>query len=290
MAGGKTDWGFWTFWLTVSGVLIAAGVALPSLGYSAHTAKVVFFVGIGVLVVSVSSPVLSPLRGLLAILPSAIFRLFKRIASALVKTYAHVGAFMLKPILTYANRDALSQAPLPAPNPAPAPPAPVSSWTAQDKWGPQKSDLLSFSKDGHLLSSVHFMVRPDYTFRNWYAGFRLTTAVDEVRKTELNATVFFYLVDNERQPICHLYVDGKAQGPFGLRNFGHPHPSFEFGIALYPARAGELCAAISVDKEWVHAATFPRRYAEQLVLVAFADGRDFKIHFEQISVNWAPVE
>src|SRR6266436_858598 len=103
MAGRKPDWMFWTFWLTVSGVLIAVGVALPSLGYSAHTAKVVFFVGIGVLVVSVLSPVLSPIRGLLAILPSAIFWLFKRIASALVKTYAHVGAFLLKPIFTYAN-------------------------------------------------------------------------------------------------------------------------------------------------------------------------------------------
>ena len=85
----------------------------------------------------------------------------------------------------------------------------------------------------------------------------------------------------------HLYVDQRAQGPYGLRNFGQPHPSFEFDIALYPARAGELCAAISVDKEWVQAVEFPRRYAEQLVLVAFADGRDFKIHFEQISVNWS---
>jgi hypothetical protein len=48
-----------------------------------------------------------------------------------------------------------------------------------------------------------------------------------------------------------------------------------------------ISAAISVDKEWVQAVTFPRRYAEQLVLLAFADGRDFKIHFEQISVNWS---
>ena len=283
MVGGRPDWVFWTFWLTVSIGLSTVGVALPSFGYSAHTAKVVFFVGIGVLVVSVLSPVLSPIRGLLAILPSAIFWLFKRIASALVKTYAHVGAFLLKPIFTYANRDAQSQAPLRASAPA----APISSWTAQEKRGPQKSDLLSFSKDGHLLSSFRFMVRPDYTFRNWYAGFRLTTAADDALKTELNSTVLFYLVDSDRQPACHLYVDGRAQGPFGLRNFGQPHPSFEFDIALYPARAGELCAAISVDKEWVQAATFPRRYAEQLVLVAFADSRDFRIHFEQMSVNWA---
>ena len=285
MAGGKPDWVFWTFWLAVSGVLIAVGVALLTFGYPAHTAKVVLFVGIAVLVVSVLSPALSPLRGLLAILPSAIFRLFKRIASALVKTYAHVGAFILKPIFTYANGDAQSRAPVPAPALALA--APVSSWTAQDKRGPQKSDLLSFSKDGHLLNSVHFVVRPDYTFRNWYAGFRLTTAADDVWKAELNATVLFYLVDSERQPTCHLYVEQRAQGQYGLRNFGQPHPSFEFDIALYPARAGELCAAISVDKEWVQAVQFPRRYAEQLVLVAFADGRDFKIHFEQISVNWS---
>ena len=285
MAGGRPDWVFWTFWLTVSIGLSTVGVALPSFGYSAHTAKVVFFVGVVVLAVSVLSPVLSPLRGLLpilAILPSAISRLFKRIASALVKTYAHVGAFLLKPVLTYANAQS---APVPASAPARA--APVSSWTAQDKRGPQKSDLLSFSKDGHLLSTVHFVVRPDYTFRNWCAGFRLTTAADDVWKAELNATVLFYIVDSERQPACHLYVDQRAQGPYGLRNFGQPHPSFEFDIALYPARAGELCAAISVDKEWVQAVSFPRRYAEQLVLVAFADGRDFKIYFEQMSVNWS---
>jgi hypothetical protein len=291
MTGGKPDWGFWTFWLTVSGVLIAAGVALPSLGYSAHTAKVVFFVGSGVLGISVFSPLLSPLRGLLAILPSATYQLFKSIASASVKTYAHLGAFFLKPILAYVDKSTASQAArLPPPAPTPSPHAPVSSWTAADKWGPQKSDLLTFSKEGHLVSSVHFVVRPDYTFRNWYAGFRLTTAADEVRKTEFTATVWFYLGDSDGQPRCHLYVDGKAQGPFGLRNLGQPHPSFEFDVSIYPSRAGELCAAISVDKEWVKAVDFPRRYAEQLVLLAFADGRDFKIHFEQISVNWARAE
>lgn len=91
--------------------------------------------------------------------------------------------------------------------------------------------------------------------------------------------------------MCHLYVEGRAQGPFALRNLGpQPHPSFDFDVSIYPTRAGELCAAISVDKEWVQATSFPRRYAEQLVLVVFADGRDFKIDFEQISVLWAPSE
>ena len=91
----KPDWGFWTVWLTGSGVLIAAGVALPSLGYSVHTAKAVFFVGVGVLSISVLFPVLSPLRGLLAILPTATFRLLKSTASLLVKTYTHVRVFLL---------------------------------------------------------------------------------------------------------------------------------------------------------------------------------------------------
>jgi hypothetical protein len=291
MAGGKQDWGFWTFWLTVAAALIAAGGVLPSQSEYPGVSKTLISVvsraliiaGIGVLAVSMLSLALSPLKGLLAVLPAATSRMLKRISSALVKIYARVGAFLLKPILTYASREAQSRAPAPAAVPA----GPVSSWTARDKWGPQKSDLLSFSKDGHLLSSVHFTVRPDYTFRNWYAGFRLTTAADDVRKTELDATVWFYLVDSDRQPTCHLYVERRAQGPFGLRNFGQPHPSFEFDIALYPAGAGELCAAISVDKEWVHAVTFPRRYAEQLVLLAFADGRDFRIHFEEVSVNWS---
>jgi len=289
MVEAKPDWGFWTFWLTVSAVLIAAGVALPSLGYSARAAKVMFFIGIGVLIISVLSPVLSPLRGLLAILPSAVFRLFELIASALVKAYAQVGAFVLKPILTVATKNA--RPPAPAPEPVGAPAVPISWWTAQDKWGPQKSDLRIFSKEGHVLSGVHFALRPDYKFRTWYAGFRLTTAADEVKKSPLTSTFFFYLADNERQPMCHLYVEGRAQGPFALRNLGpQPHPSFDFDVSIFPTRAGELCAAISVDKEWVQAVAFPHRYAEQLVLVAFADGRDFKIDFDQISVKWAPVE
>lgn len=175
MASRKPDWGFWTFWLTVSGVLIAAGVSLPSLGYSSHTAKVVFFVGVSVLGISVLSPLLSPLRGVLAVLPSATFRLFKSIASVFVKTYAHVGAFFLKPVLAYANKDMSP--------PAPAPNGPVLSWIAKDKWGPQKSDLHCFSKEGHVLSGVHFALRPDYRFRNWYAGFRLTPAADDVRES-----------------------------------------------------------------------------------------------------------
>jgi hypothetical protein len=35
---------------------------------------------------------------------------------------------------------------------------------------------------------------------------------------------------------------------------------------------------------------FPTRYAEQLVLVAWADGREFCVHFEQILVHWRQMD
>jgi hypothetical protein len=167
---------------------------------------------------------------------------------------------------------------------------PVSAqyWTAKEKLGPQKSDLLSLRREGQLLSNAHFEVRPDYFFRNWYAGFRLTSATDDPQRSDLTATVLFYVCDDDRQPRVIGYVEGRALGPFALRQFEWPRPSFDFDISICSAGTGELCVIVSVDKECVKSAIFPRRYAEQLVLVAWADGRDFRIHFEQISTNWVP--
>jgi hypothetical protein len=292
MAGAKPKWEFWTFWLTVSAALIAAGVALPSVEYATVSkslisvlSKALISAGVAVLILSLLSLALAPLTRPLSVLPSVIVQFVKRSGAALLSAYARVGAFVLKPILARAEINE----PI---TPEGVPAGPVSSWTAHRNLGPQKSDLLPISMPGHVVSNVHFVVRPDYRFRNWYAGFRLAPSGDEVWKTELTTTVLFYLVDNPQmpQPTFHLYVQRRAQGPFALRNFGQPRPSFEFDIAVYPAGAGELCAAISVDKEWVQAMTFPQRYAEQLVLVAFADGRDFKIQFDNISVSWAPIE
>jgi len=163
------------------------------------------------------------------------------------------------------------------------------SWTAEQKRGKQGSDFLRLARNGYRLAGARFVVRPDYAFPLWHAGFRLTRATENLEESDLRATLLVQ--------ITQTYFGGKVghsshrqgvdYGPWALPRSANPTPSFLFDLSILPsAQAGSLRLVYSINADTPQALDFAAEYAEQLVLVGWADGADFRVHFEQVSLSW----
>ena len=281
----KPELGFRGFWIAVAAVCVTGGSYLRVFGGHPVAGNRLVYSGLGLAALLVFGVLGERVTAWIVPASSPALGVLRWTGRFVVDSISWLGASLLRPVVWRVLRE----------NRAPeTPPSALLTqcWTAQEKRGPQNSDFLCLSKAGHVVSSAHFELRPDYSFRNWYAGFRLTSATDEPLKSGLTDTVLFHLCDDAHilQPRAFLYVERRAQGPFALRQFEWPRPSFAFDISVFPAAAGELRIIVSIDKELVKSADFPTRYAEQLVLVAWADGREFCLHFEQISVHWRQMD
>lgn len=167
----------------------------------------------------------------------------------------------------------------------------VPNWTAQLRRGNQGSDFLVIAQNGYRLAGGRFVVRLDYGFETCNAGFRLTHASDDPAQSELTSTVLVQLTstDSGGRKRYYSYHAAAQTGPFGLANYPNSTPSFLFDFSIYRGpREGRLWVVYSINGDTPQRLDFEQRYAEKLVLVAWADGQDFRAHFEQISVSWTP--
>ena len=248
--------------------------------WSPRRRETAFIAGIVIGALCVLAVVSTPLAQVLKRISSGVLRLLKTIGLLAVEVYKRIGAFLLGPIISYTLRQTgFSQ-------------LPTLSWTAQSRKGPLGSDFLPLSKKGCRVGGGHFTIRPDYSFAYWRAGICLMTGAQDAQTSDPRQALLFHIALDQQgaQPFLYIDRDGTRYGSWALQPYAHPRPSFEFDFSIYSGRdAGQLQITVSVDNECIQNLDFPQQYTEQLVLIAWADGQDSRVHFEKISVSWIPV-
>jgi hypothetical protein len=271
MNKNKLSWGSW---LTVAGIAISGGLGLPKFGHPVAGERLFYF-GLALAVVlafgALATWALSPLKAGLGFL--------QKVVRGLVEAVAWLGALLFAPVIRRALRRVDYDDTTP------------TAWTASEKRGRQGCDFLEFTREGFRIAGGRFIVRPDRATDGWHAGFRLTSRNDRSVDTEPNATVLFQVSDffAPNQDGYASSKDGADYGPWGLPAGGAKSPSFVFDFSLSAFRLpGMLWFSYRVDQQPAQAFECREEYGERLVLLAWAGGQDFRVRFEQISLEWVP--
>ena len=168
------------------------------------------------------------------------------------------------------------------------------SWTASEKrvyTSMQAADYLVVAGDsGHVLRGLEFTLRPDYRFDYWRAGFMLVPRDQTVGAGRITDTCLFHIAMNSsvEQPRVDLYLNGGMPAETGLRFYSKQIPAFVVRANIWPVGSDRAGMAVSVDNADCPplVVSFDLRYAERVVLLAWADGKIFKIYFDDIKVYW----
>lgn len=274
------DTGLRNFWIAVAAIAVTGGVGLRSWGYPTG-GRWLFWGGL-LLAAVLAFGVLSEWAAR-EISPASMWllRVLRDIAKFTVEAIAWLGALPLAPVIRRVLREqGLAE-------------TQTLSWTAERKRGQQGSDFRAVDRKGHRIAAARFIVRPDYPFSQWHAGFRLTQRDDNLEKSDLRATVLVQIRQNgpDTQLFHSCHCEGADWGPWGIPRYNHPKPSYEFDASIYQsAQAGTLNLVYSIDGDVPQRFSFPDKYAEQIAFVAWADGQDFRVNFEQIWLAWTPFD
>ena len=273
------DWGFWTFWIAIPALAISGGLGLISLGHPVGGRRL-FYAGLIFAALLV-----------LGLLAKAATETAKAVSNPLLKAIQAVVRFVGEALVWF---EALLLSPVihRVLSKSDVGNDPPQAWTAFQRSENQNNDFLTIARPGHRLAGGRFVVRPDRSSTAWHAGFRLTSAIMRPENTEANATVLFEVSGAYFGPQQGGYASGKdgiRYGPYNLPASNTPTPSyqFDFSISSYH-QAGMLWVSVRIDQQPPQGFEFREEYAEQLVLVAWAQGKPFRVHFEQISVSWVP--
>jgi hypothetical protein len=305
---GKRELGFRGFWITVAAVCIAGGSYLRVYGGHPFAGNRLVYSGLGLAALVVFGVLAEVVAGWAGPVTSPIVRVIRSTLRFVVESISWLGSLLLAPVIRRVLREERQTSEAPPDEDEPAlgviatlhpdalPPEFVNerpTWSARLGLGHQGSDFWPISREGHRLAGGSFIVRPDYGVEVSHVGFRLMRAGDDPAQSELTASVLFQVaLSNFGFGRQFIVVRERAEiGRGGLPNYQNPTPSFLFDFSIYSAvGGGRLWAVCSINGDTPQRADFDPRYGEKLVLVAWADGRDFRAHFEQISVSWISVE
>jgi len=270
---------FLTVWLPVAGVCAAVAVGFYQVGHQS-VGIMLLYVAAAILVLCVLAAVSTPAARLFLRISIPFTWIYRGIVLLVAEAYGRSSVFLLRPIISRTLKEhGFWQSAVP-------------SWSAQTMRGHQGSDFLVIAKKDHNVRGAHFIIRPDYNFPYWRAGFRLTSSIEDVQGTPLKDSVLYHVAAGSRggQPRTYLYLDGRHIGDWALQAYQAPRPSFELDFCVYSgATPDRFHLVVRADKEHICEVDFSRDYAEQLVLIAWGDGHDFCVHFDKISVDWVPV-
>ena len=181
---------------------------------------------------------LAPQKTLSAV-SNAILRSLRILWHFVVEAYAWLGALLLGPLIRRVLREkGLAQ-------------TYALMWTAgKRRIGQQGSDFLKIAQEGYRVAGARFVVRPDYRYSRWHAGFRLTPATENFETADLRATVLFDMemtgTDAQARLSCHR--EGMSWGPWDIPSRWYPKPSFTVELSVYPSvETGKLHVTMSVD-------------------------------------------
>jgi len=174
--------------------------------------------------------------------------------------------------------------------------APVS-WTASQKRiysSAQAADYFALTAEaGRRLRGLEFTVRPDYRFQYWRAGFRLGPRDEGFEKGNIADTCLFHISMDSAvmQPHGLLFLNRGRPQETSLLFYGKEIAAFVVRVNVWPTGNTGAGMAVSLDNAGSAplVTSFDVRYTERVVLLAWADGKPFKIHFDDIKVYWDSV-
>jgi len=169
------------------------------------------------------------------------------------------------------------------------------SWTAQEKriyMSAQNADFKVLSGPlGKHLRGLEFTVRPDYGMQYWRAGFRLGPRGENFKSGNILETCLFHIANDGglAQPQTLLYLNRAQPAIDGLRHgqFGRC-PAFVVRATFWRTGNNQAVMSATVDMPdaWPREVQFDLAYTEQVVLMAWADGGPFRVHFDDVKVFW----
>lgn len=168
------------------------------------------------------------------------------------------------------------------------------SWTASQKkvyTSEQAADYMVLTAgEGRGLRGLEFTVRPGYRFQYWRAGFRLGPRDENFEKGNITDTCLFHILMDSAvtQPRIRLLLNRGTPQETGSQPFGKEIAAFVVRVNVWPTGDTVARMAVSVDNVGSPSfvTSFDIRYTERVVLLAWADGRPFMIHFDDIKVYW----
>jgi len=292
----KRELGFRGFWITVAAVCIAGGSYLRAYGGHPVAGKWLVYSGLGLGALVVFGVLAEVVAGWVGPVASPILRIVRSILRFVVESISWLGALFFGPIIRRVLREERQAGE--AQQDKDEGTGAVDfvdqerpSWTARLGRGRQGSDFHPILQKGHRLAGGSFVVRPDYGVEVSSVGFRLMRAGDDPAQSDLSASVLLHVALSNfgRGRRFIAAREGVETGQGGLDNYQHPTPSFLFDFSICPAPGGGLLWVVcSINGDTPQRVDFAPHYGEKLVLVAWADGRDFRAHFEQITVSWIP--
>lgn len=177
------------------------------------------------------------------------------------------------------------------------PSAPLS-WTASQKnvYTPkQAADYMMLTAgEGRGLRGLEFTVRPNYRFEYWRAGFRLGPRDEDFEKGDITDTCLFHISMDSTvtQSRIRLFLNRGIAQETALPFYGKEIAAFVVRVNVWPTGNAVATMVVSVDDSDSAplVTSFDIRYTERVALLGWADGKPFKIHFDDIKVFWDSVE
>lgn len=274
MADKKRDWGFWGFWVAVSGVLVAAGAGL----YAAHQPVWGFrliIIGLALVALCILAVIVSPLYAGLSKISRYALGAMRRIGRAIAGAYVATGAFFLRPLVERIARGGV-----------------VSDWTAgthklSNEYGCYDYKVLALQR--HRVANAQFALFPDYSCKTWIAGLALASTPLNFDPSVRTGKVMCYLESQTSVGTKILCRRDKDAWGYNVQSGNYQRASFVLGLTTFPEQTpGRLAIRLTVDGSPAGQLDGPTEYARHLILFAWADGGDFRVDFTQIHVSWAP--
>lgn len=252
----------------IGGVLLQQG--FRRMGW-AFVSLAGLFVAVGLL-----SFLIPSLFHLLKFISDSVQRLIRRALDLARQAYRRFLMRLLEPVFSGIARNA----PL--------------SWTASQKkvyTSAQAADyMLLTAADGQTLRGLEFTLRPDYRYQYWRAGFKLGPGDEEFEKGHIADTCLFHIAMDSVVTQAHalLFLNRTVLQDTGLLFFAKEVPAFVVRVNVWPTGNTVARMAVSVDNAGSNplVTSFDIRYTQRAVLLAWADGKPFKIHFDDIKVFW----
>lgn len=153
----------------------------------------------------------------------------------------------------------------------------------------QQADYKLIPKpEGSEFRGLGVVIRPDYQFDYWRAGFRLVRAGEDLSHGDISDTVLFHIAIDQLggQPYTAIYVRRRQQ--LGAINSGNVRwPSFRISANVWPVpNAPKLRMSVVVEapNSSPVEVEFDTGDMESVALIAWGDGGPFRVSFDDVKI------
>lgn len=151
-------------------------------------------------------------------------------------------------------------------------------------------ELIRKPEDSHFRG-LSFVIRPDYQFNYWRAGFRLVRPGEDLSRGDIGDTVLFHIAVNRggAQPTIALIVHRQVVAQSGLPFYNERWPSFRISGNVWSIpNSQRLRIAVMVEAPASSPVEveFDASDMDSVALLAWGDGNPFRVFFDDVKVYW----